>query len=147
MALLAVGVCVPSFSKLTTCRCCLFTVNKACMDMEIMSRRGQPWQTGRWQAGRYSYSEHGSLVVGLYEKPGRGFPDYEYAEVCAARVRFGYPIKWITLDRVKPGNEWHLVVETWTLPVNIVAMTVLYLAISFTRRRIIPLMAPAPNQR
>jgi hypothetical protein len=147
VTLLVVGVFVPAFSELTTCRCCLFTANKVCMDMTLMSRRGLSWPVGRWEAGRYSYSEAGSFVAGLYDRPGKGFPDYEYAHVRAERVRFGYPIKWATLDRVKPGTEWHLVAEMWTLPVNLVAMVVASIGIAFTRRRIIPLIMPGPDQR
>jgi hypothetical protein len=98
LLVLLVGSFVPSWTTLTTCRCCLWT--SACAIFPAQ--------------GSYRVVDHGGAVYsGIYNKADhQTWQEYRYEDVSVRRIRFGWPLKAITIDTVGDGSEWHRVFES-----------------------------------
>ena len=121
--LLAAGSCVPRISHLTTCRCCLFTVEQACGHRPIEL----PTE------GFYYFSTGSGTYAGIYASGDKGLTKYgldkfAFEKVQADRTRFGWPVQAITRDVVQQEPEWHVVFEVW-VPANLVFWFLAWLCI------------------
>src|SRR5437016_7237986 len=111
--LVTFGVIVPQAVSMTTCRCCLYTVNFAC----VRYHRELP------STGFYAFDGH----AGIYPHPGT----YRFTmqDVQVRRTRFGWPWGATTLDVVQGVPEWHIEFDKWATALNILECYVLWLCL------------------
>jgi hypothetical protein len=97
--LMLVGSFIPTATTLTTCRCCLFTA--ACGLLPVH--------------GYYDVADRGGVSrTGVYNKPNEvSWSDYKYEKVHVRRTRYGWPLRFMTVDEIDDGSEWHRVFEGW----------------------------------
>jgi hypothetical protein len=119
--LLAIGICVPKTSHITTCTCCLFTVNEACSGREPSKPRGQREPSQLSGRGFYDFDSYGGRYSGIYP-PGQTemvrvgkfeFDKFALDDVPVVRTQFGWPVQSITRDVVRGTSEWHIVFEDY----------------------------------
>jgi hypothetical protein len=124
--LLGVGSSLPQTSRITTCRCCLFTVERACgRQIDLPSQ------------GFYVFDSYDGTYSGTYAKGGKGsfqagknrwVDNFGFEQVQVDRTRFGWPAQAITRDVVRQEPEWHIVYEVW-VPVNLALLFLGWLCI------------------
>lgn len=112
MVLLAAEASVPQHTTLTTCRCCLFSVEPACgtaseMRLPVEGFYHLDSPVGEF-FGLYPRGSRGTREAGKFQIDGLTF-----SNVRAERTRFGWPLRAITRDAVPLESEWHIVVEGW----------------------------------
>jgi hypothetical protein len=114
VVLLAIGLCVPKTSHMTTCRCCLFTVRDACNGRETGKPHAQREPLQLSPRGSYDFDSFGGRYSGIYP-PGQKFEFDKFAldDVPAVRTQFGWPVRSITRDVVPGASEWHVVFEDY----------------------------------
>jgi len=126
LALSGVALLFPTCSTITTCRCCLWTANQACHDLPEQDPQG-------W----YEYTTRGDIHIGHARRGAQARGAWEMEDVSAGRFRFGLFLRGITLDVVRAGPEWHMVVEfyAWLNLVPALAAWLVWLLWSGSRRR------------
>jgi len=117
---------IPSPSHISTCRGCLWTVPDA-----LLSTRPDGFYVFEGKHGGYRY-------LGVFDKGGRSFYAHMQEDVQVDRIRFGWPLRSITLDVVGGGSEWYLVFEIWWFLANLVFLFLVWLVVQ-------PITAPATN--
>lgn len=140
------SVALPQTSRISACRCCLFTVNAICrLPQDELPR-----------AGFYDRTDGDGRHAGVYSismkrfKNGRSPSEtFENAPVHTERTRFGWPEKTITRDVAVDGGEWHVAFEgfytgvdilesysVWLVLQTIVAIAIKLISVSKTRREL-----------
>src|SRR5262245_47230277 len=94
---------VPSSFHFSTCRGCLATAPKTIFMKE---------PDGFYLAEPHP-ADGGHRYLGVFVKGGRPYFDYTLEPVQVHRIRFGWPLRSITLDVVGAGSEWYLKFEAW----------------------------------
>ena len=118
---------IPSSSHIRTCRSCLWTVP----DAWLLTRPDGFYLFEGKHGGGYRY-------LGVFAKGYRSSYVYMQEDVQVHRIRFGWPLRSITLDVVGAGSEWYLVFEMWAFLANLVLLFLGWLVIQ-------PIIAPAAN--
>jgi hypothetical protein len=92
---------IPHSSHMSTCRGCLWTAPKTL----FLTR-----PDGFYIADPH-LADGGDRYLGVFVKGDRSYFVYTQEHIQVHRIRFGWPLRSITLDVVGAGSEWYLKFE------------------------------------